>query len=117
MPDVSVFDVQSLSRRRFLKGGAMAAGAFALAPYLSKLEAFAAPPVADNEGIGISRRRITLSTSGVVPNIIRTGDEIGVMLATLYQRLPDLEVTGPAVKMRAISSNGVKHLPVRWTPS
>ena len=43
--------------------------------------------------------------------------EIGVMLATLYQRLPDLEVTGPAVKMRAISSNGVKHLPVRWTPS
>jgi len=43
--------------------------------------------------------------------------EIGVMLATLYQRLPDLEVTGPAVKMRAISSNGVKHLPVRWTPA
>jgi 23S rRNA (adenine2503-C2)-methyltransferase len=37
--------------------------------------------VADNEGIGISRRRITLSTSGVVPNIKRTGDEIGVMLA------------------------------------
>src|ERR1700754_2872928 len=37
--------------------------------------------VADNEGIGISRRRITLSTSGVVPNIIRTGEEIGVMLA------------------------------------
>src|SRR5580700_3960044 len=29
--------------------------------------------VADNEGIGISRRRITLSTSGVVPNIVRTG--------------------------------------------
>ncbi|MGC2810949.1 MAG: 23S rRNA (adenine(2503)-C(2))-methyltransferase RlmN, partial [Bradyrhizobium sp.] len=37
--------------------------------------------VADNEGIGISRRRITLSTSGVVPNIVRTGEEIGVMLA------------------------------------
>ena len=37
--------------------------------------------VSDNEGIGISRRRITLSTSGVVPNIIRTGEEIGVMLA------------------------------------
>ena len=35
----------------------------------------------DNEGIGISRRRITLSTSGVVPNIVRTGEEIGVMLA------------------------------------
>src|SRR3954471_8565409 len=31
---------------------------------------------ADNEGIGISRRRITLSTSGVVPNIVRAGDEM-----------------------------------------
>jgi 23S rRNA (adenine2503-C2)-methyltransferase len=37
--------------------------------------------VADNEGIAISRRKITVSTSGVVPNIKRTGDEIGVMLA------------------------------------
>ena len=35
----------------------------------------------DAEGIALSRRRITLSTSGVVPNIYRTGDEIGVMLA------------------------------------
>ena len=34
--------------------------------------------VSDNEGIGISRRRITLSTSGVVPNIVRAGEEIGV---------------------------------------
>ena len=37
--------------------------------------------VADNEGIAISKRKITVSTSGVVPNIKRTGDEIGVMLA------------------------------------
>ena len=36
---------------------------------------------ADNEGIAISRRKITVSTSGVVPNIARTGEEIGVMLA------------------------------------
>src|SRR5215207_7900786 len=44
---------------------------------------------ADNEGIGISRRRITLSTSGVVPNIIRTGDEIGVMLAISLHAVRD----------------------------
>jgi len=37
--------------------------------------------VADNEGLGISRRKITLSTSGVVPNIARAGAEIGCMLA------------------------------------
>ena len=37
--------------------------------------------VADNEGIAISKRKITVSTSGVVPNIERTGSEIGVMLA------------------------------------
>jgi 23S rRNA (adenine2503-C2)-methyltransferase len=36
---------------------------------------------ADNEGIAISKRKITVSTSGVVPNIARTGAEIGVMLA------------------------------------
>ena len=45
--------------------------------------------VADNEGIGISRRRITLSTSGVVPNILRTGDEIGVMLAISLHAVRD----------------------------
>jgi 23S rRNA (adenine2503-C2)-methyltransferase len=45
--------------------------------------------VADNEGIGISRRRITLSTSGVVPNIFRTGDEIGVMLAISLHAVRD----------------------------
>jgi 23S rRNA (adenine2503-C2)-methyltransferase len=45
--------------------------------------------VADGDGIGISRRRITLSTSGVVPNIIRTGAEIGVMLAISLHAVRD----------------------------
>jgi 23S rRNA (adenine2503-C2)-methyltransferase len=36
---------------------------------------------ADGDGIAISKRRITLSTSGVVPNIARVGAEIGCMLA------------------------------------
>jgi 23S rRNA (adenine2503-C2)-methyltransferase len=45
--------------------------------------------VTDNEGIGISRRRVTLSTSGVVPNISRTGDEIGVMLAISLHAVRD----------------------------
>ena len=45
--------------------------------------------VADNEGIGISKRRITLSTSGVVPNIARAGAEIGVMLAVSLHAVTD----------------------------
>jgi 23S rRNA (adenine2503-C2)-methyltransferase len=45
--------------------------------------------VADNEGIAISRRRITLSTSGVVPNIVRAGEEIGVMLAVSLHAVRD----------------------------
>jgi 23S rRNA (adenine2503-C2)-methyltransferase len=45
--------------------------------------------VADNEGIGISKRRITLSTSGVVPNIARTGAEIGVSLAISLHAVRD----------------------------
>jgi len=45
--------------------------------------------VVDNEGIGISRRRITLSTSGVVPNIVRAGEEMGVMLAISLHAVRD----------------------------
>jgi 23S rRNA (adenine2503-C2)-methyltransferase len=45
--------------------------------------------MADNEGIAISKRRITLSTSGVVPNIKRAGDEIGVMLAVSLHAVRD----------------------------
>lgn len=37
--------------------------------------------IMDPEGIAISRRRITLSTSGVVPMIRRVGAELGVKLA------------------------------------
>ena len=37
--------------------------------------------VSDGEGISLSKRRITLSTSGVVPEIPRAGEEIGTMLA------------------------------------
>ncbi|MDF1793904.1 MAG: 23S rRNA (adenine(2503)-C(2))-methyltransferase RlmN [Thalassobaculaceae bacterium] len=37
--------------------------------------------VMDNEGVALSRRRITLSTSGVVPMMERCGEEIGVNLA------------------------------------
>jgi len=35
----------------------------------------------DGEGLSLSRRRITLSTSGVVPEIPRWGEEAGTMLA------------------------------------
>jgi 23S rRNA (adenine2503-C2)-methyltransferase len=37
--------------------------------------------VMDGDGLGLSRRRITLSTSGVVPMMDRAGAEIGVNLA------------------------------------
>jgi 23S rRNA (adenine2503-C2)-methyltransferase len=37
--------------------------------------------VTDGEGLSVGRRRITLSTSGVVPMIERAGEEIGAMLA------------------------------------
>ncbi len=43
----------------------------------------------DGEGISISRRRITLSTSGVVPMIARTAEEIGCMLAVSFHATTD----------------------------
>jgi 23S rRNA (adenine2503-C2)-methyltransferase len=45
--------------------------------------------VADGDGLSISKRRITLSTSGVVPNIVRAGDEIGAMLAISLHAVTD----------------------------
>ncbi|GAA5076459.1 23S rRNA (adenine(2503)-C(2))-methyltransferase RlmN [Roseibacterium beibuensis] len=43
----------------------------------------------DGEGIAISRRRITLSTSGVVPAIAKTAEEIGCMLAVSFHATTD----------------------------
>src|SRR4030095_4831672 len=45
--------------------------------------------VSDGEGLSISRRRITLSTSGVVPMIARAGAEIGTMLAVSLHAVRD----------------------------
>ena len=43
----------------------------------------------DDQGISLSRRRITLSTSGVVPEIARTAEEIGCQLAISFHATTD----------------------------
>ncbi len=45
--------------------------------------------VMDGEGIALSRRRITLSTSGVVPEIARAATEIGCLLAVSFHATTD----------------------------
>src|SRR5258707_12771434 len=45
--------------------------------------------VADNEGLAISKRKVTVSTSSVVANIKQTGEEIGVMLADSLHAVRD----------------------------
>jgi 23S rRNA (adenine2503-C2)-methyltransferase len=50
----------------------------------------------DPEGISLSRRRITLSTSGVVPMIARTAEEIGCLLAVSFHGTTD-EIRGRLV--------------------
>ncbi len=45
--------------------------------------------IMDGEGISISKRRITLSTSGIVPEIERCGDELGVNLAISLHAVRD----------------------------
>ena len=45
--------------------------------------------VMDGEGIALGRRRITLSTSGVVPEIARTAEEIGCLLAVSFHATTD----------------------------
>ncbi len=45
--------------------------------------------IADGEGIALGKRRVTLSTSGVVPMMKRAGDEIGCMLAISLHAVTD----------------------------
>ncbi|HCQ81427.1 MAG TPA: 23S rRNA (adenine(2503)-C(2))-methyltransferase RlmN, partial [Rhodobiaceae bacterium] len=45
--------------------------------------------MSDGDGLALSRRRITLSTSGVVPDIARVGGETGVMLAISLHAVRD----------------------------
>lgn len=45
--------------------------------------------IMDNQGISLSRRRITLSTSGVVPMMERCGQELGVNLAVSLHAVRD----------------------------
>jgi len=45
--------------------------------------------VMDGEGIAISKRRITLSTAGVVPAMRRCGEELGVNLAVSLHAVSD----------------------------
>ena len=45
--------------------------------------------IMDGDGLSLSKRRVTLSTSGMVPNIARTGDEIGCMLAISLHAVRD----------------------------
>ena len=59
----------------------------------------------DADGLALSRRRVTLSTSGVVPEIHRTGAEIGVMLAI------SLHATNDALRDELVPIN--KKYPLR----
>ncbi len=54
--------------------------------------------IADHEGIGISRRRVTVSTSGVVPKIAELGERTGAMLA-ISLHAPDDELRNQLVPL------------------
>jgi cholest-4-en-3-one 26-monooxygenase len=42
--------------------------------------------------------------------------EIRCMFEELLRRLPDLELDGPVMRLRSNFINGIKHMPVRFTP-
>jgi len=45
--------------------------------------------LADGDGLGLGKRRITVSTSGVVPEMARLGEEVGPMLAVSLHAVRD----------------------------
>jgi len=42
--------------------------------------------------------------------------ELRVMFEELFRRFPDIEMSGPPERLRSNFINGIKHLPVRYTP-
>ncbi len=73
--------------------------------------------VMDGDGLGLSRRRITLSTSGVVPMMERAGAEIGVNLAVSLHAVTkeirdEIVPLEPQVRDRA-TARGLRRLPRR----
>ena len=42
--------------------------------------------------------------------------EITVMFEELLRRLPDIELAGPVERLRSNFINGIKRMPVRFTP-
>jgi cholest-4-en-3-one 26-monooxygenase len=42
--------------------------------------------------------------------------EIRIMFERLLQRLPDIRLAGPVQRLRSNFINGIKHMPVRFTP-
>jgi cholest-4-en-3-one 26-monooxygenase len=43
--------------------------------------------------------------------------ELRVLLATVAERMPDIRLDGEASRLRSNFLNGIKHMPVRFTPS
>ncbi|MCX5046607.1 cytochrome P450 [Aldersonia sp. NBC_00410] len=43
--------------------------------------------------------------------------EMRVMLREILERMPDMEQTGPAQRLRSNFINGIKHMPVKFTPA
>jgi 23S rRNA (adenine2503-C2)-methyltransferase len=60
--------------------------------------------MADGEGLSISRRRITVSTAGVVPNIGELGEKTGAMLAI------SLHATNDELRNRLVPLNKKYHI-------
>ena len=73
----------------------------------------------DGEGIALGRRRITLSTSGVVPEIARTANEIGCLLAVSFHATTDSvrDVLVPVNKDRKSTRLNSSHSSVSRMPS
>ena len=42
--------------------------------------------------------------------------EISIMLGELFKRMPDMDVTGEPDYLQSLFINGIKHLPISWTP-
>lgn len=75
----------------------------------------APPPTTDVEADRYVREPDLSDLTGYLPHLARR--EIGVMFRELLTRVPNIHATAPPSRLNSSFINGIKRLPVDFTPS
>ena len=69
------------------------------------------------KGITLNNADVAVASNGRLTDANQNREvDLDLFPTELFTRLPDLEVAGPPERLRSNFINGIRHLPVRFTP-